>query len=141
MEGIPHLSPPPPPCHPNVLQVFCMASSGGGQGEACYPYTGTFRPVMYTPPELATRFCRSLSSVGRYSARAGQSKPFLLGCHGRTAACRITMNKQEFVQTMRTELGTQGGFSMPEFYWRISREEMSRGKFYSRIDRLDWDDM
>ena len=50
-------------------------------------------------------------------------------------------SKQEFVQTMRTELGTQGGFSMPEFYWRISREEMSRGKFYSRIDRLDWEDM
>lgn len=49
--------------------------------------------------------------------------------------------EQEFVQTMRTELGTQGGFSMPEFYWRISREEMSRGKFYSRIDRLDWEDM
>lgn len=49
--------------------------------------------------------------------------------------------KQEFVQTMRTELGTQGGFSMPEFYWRISREEMSRGKFYSRIDRLNWEDM
>eukprot|EP00903_Cladosiphon_okamuranus_P009090 g8688.t2 len=48
---------------------------------------------------------------------------------------------EEFVQTMRTELGTQGGFSMPEFYWRISREEMSRGKFYSRIDRLDWEDM
>ncbi|CAM9113656.1 unnamed protein product [Pylaiella littoralis] len=48
---------------------------------------------------------------------------------------------EEFVQTMRTELGTQGGFSMPEFYWRISREEMSRGKFYSRIDRLNWDDM
>ncbi|CAM9978392.1 unnamed protein product [Ectocarpus sp. 12 AP-2014] len=48
---------------------------------------------------------------------------------------------EEFVQTMRTELGTQGGFSMPEFYWRISREEVSRGKFYSRIDRLDWEDM
>ncbi|CAM9695145.1 unnamed protein product [Ascophyllum nodosum] len=48
---------------------------------------------------------------------------------------------EDFVQTMRTELGTQGGFSMPEFYWRISREEMKRGKFYSRIDRLDWEDM
>eukprot|EP00752_Nemacystus_decipiens_P005268 g4778.t1 len=34
---------------------------------------------------------------------------------------------EEFVQTMRTELGTQGGFSMPEFYWRISREEISNG--------------
>ena len=35
---------------------------------------------------------------------------------------------------MRNELASQAGFSMPEFYFKISREEQG-GRHYSKIDK------
>jgi len=45
---------------------------------------------------------------------------------------------EEFVAMMRNELATQVGFSMPEYFYRISREELHPGRFYSKIERNDW---
>ncbi len=55
---------------------------------------------------------------------------------------------------MSTELSGTSDFSLPEFYFRISREEADNGggggggrggagsgKFFSRIDRIRWEDM
>ena len=44
-----------------------------------------------------------------------------------------------------TELSGISDFSLPEFYFRVSREEavghIGQGKYFSRIDRIQWDDM
>uniref|UniRef100_A0A7S3Y9Z4 DNA repair protein RAD50 n=1 Tax=Heterosigma akashiwo TaxID=2829 RepID=A0A7S3Y9Z4_HETAK len=45
---------------------------------------------------------------------------------------------EEFVAMMRNELASHAGFSMPEYFYRVSREELRAGRFYSRIDRNDW---
>jgi hypothetical protein len=52
---------------------------------------------------------------------------------------------------MGTELSAVSDFSLPEFYFRVSREEDENqpntqvgtlnGRFFSRIDRIRWDDM
>ena len=49
---------------------------------------------------------------------------------------------QEFVQLMRNELSSLNTFSLPEYYFRISRqEEGNTGKFFSHIERIPWEDM
>jgi len=42
---------------------------------------------------------------------------------------------------MKTELSTHTGFSMPEKYYQIRREEGIDGKHYSKIDAIDWDEL
>jgi len=44
---------------------------------------------------------------------------------------------------MKQELGTQtqGSFSMPESYFFISRKEGNDGKHYSKIEKIDWDEL
>jgi len=42
---------------------------------------------------------------------------------------------------MKTELSTMTGFSMPENYFQVCREENHDGKFYSKINVVDWDSL
>lgn len=43
---------------------------------------------------------------------------------------------------MKSELSAISNFSMPEFYFRISRqEEGNTGKYFSHIDRCLWNDL
>ena len=50
-------------------------------------------------------------------------------------------NFQDFVSMMKQELSAQTGFSMPERYYQVSREESNDGRFYSKISAIDWDDL
>lgn len=43
-----------------------------------------------------------------------------------------------FISMMKDELSSQTGFSMPENYFHVRREQASDHKFYSKIDRCDW---
>jgi hypothetical protein len=43
---------------------------------------------------------------------------------------------------MNNELSGTSAISLPEFYFRVSREEEGEsGRFFSRIDRVRWEDM
>lgn len=42
---------------------------------------------------------------------------------------------------MKTELSSLTGFSMPEKFFRVCREEAADGKFYSKINAVDWDEL
>jgi len=48
---------------------------------------------------------------------------------------------EDFVAIMKTELASQTGFSMPEKYFQVRREEAADGKFYSKIDAIDWEEL
>ncbi|CAJ1930289.1 unnamed protein product [Cylindrotheca closterium] len=48
---------------------------------------------------------------------------------------------EDFVAIMKTELASQTGFSMPEKYFQVRREEGADGKFYSKIDAIDWEEL
>ena len=48
---------------------------------------------------------------------------------------------EEFVSMMKTELTSLTGFSMPEKYFQVRREMSSDGKYYSKIDAIDWDEL
>ena len=50
---------------------------------------------------------------------------------------------EEFVRLMSTELAAAGQLGgLPEHYFRISREEApEHGKFFSRIERVSWDEL
>ena len=43
----------------------------------------------------------------------------------------------QFVDMMNQELQAQG-HTTPEFYWRVQREDLGAGRYFSRIDRIDW---
>ncbi|KAG5180571.1 P-loop containing nucleoside triphosphate hydrolase protein [Tribonema minus] len=49
----------------------------------------------------------------------------------------VITHDEEFVGTMRTQLGSIAGFNMPEYYWCVSREQTCgpSGQFYSRMTR------
>ena len=44
---------------------------------------------------------------------------------------------------MNTELSGTSGLSVPEFYFRIAREEDDRreGKYFTKIERVRWQDI
>lgn len=48
---------------------------------------------------------------------------------------------EDFVSMMKTELSAQSGFQMPEKYFQVRREEGADGKFYSKIDAVDWEEL
>ena len=49
---------------------------------------------------------------------------------------------EDFVQLMRTELSFNSDFNLPEYYFRVYREEEGKtGKFFSHIERIPWEDM
>jgi DNA repair protein RAD50 len=53
----------------------------------------------------------------------------------------LITHDEDFVGMMKTELSSQTGFSMPEKYFQVRREEGTDGKFYSKIDAIDWDEL
>ncbi len=53
----------------------------------------------------------------------------------------IITHDEEFVSQMKIDLATHSGLSMPEKYFVVSREEASDGCFYSKIHRVDWDEI
>ena len=53
----------------------------------------------------------------------------------------LITHDEGFVTLMKDELSTQTGFSMPETYFNVHRAEASDGKFYSKIDAKDWDEL
>jgi DNA repair protein RAD50 len=53
----------------------------------------------------------------------------------------LITHDEEFVSMMKTELSTQTGFSMPEKYFQVRREQAPDGKFYSKISAIDWDEL
>jgi len=48
---------------------------------------------------------------------------------------------EEFVRMMKSELSTLTGFSMPDKYFQVRREQGVDGKFFSKIDAVDWDEL
>jgi len=53
----------------------------------------------------------------------------------------VITHDEDFVTMMKQELSAQTGFSMPERYYQVSREESNDGRFYSKISAIDWDDL
>lgn len=53
----------------------------------------------------------------------------------------LITHDEDFVTMMKTELSSQTGFNMPEKYFQVRREEGNDGKFYSKIDAIDWDEL
>lgn len=53
----------------------------------------------------------------------------------------VITHDEDFVTIMKNELSAHTGFSMPERYFQVSREEGSDGKHYSKIHAIDWDEL
>lgn len=53
----------------------------------------------------------------------------------------LITHDEDFVSMMKTELSSLTGFSMPEKYFQVRRERGIDGKYYSKIDAVDWDDL
>jgi len=50
----------------------------------------------------------------------------------------IITHDEDFVSMMKADLATQTGFSMPEKYFQVRREEGNDNRWYSKIDTIDW---
>lgn len=48
---------------------------------------------------------------------------------------------EDFVAIMKTELSSMTGFSMPEKYFEVVREQATDGKYYSKVHAKDWDEL
>jgi len=53
----------------------------------------------------------------------------------------LITHDEDFVLMMKNELQTQSNVSMPEKYFQIRREEGADGKYYSKIDAIDWEEL
>ena len=53
----------------------------------------------------------------------------------------LITHDEEFVGMMKTELSSLTGFSMPEKYFQVHREAGPDGKYYSKINAVDWDEL
>lgn len=53
----------------------------------------------------------------------------------------LITHDEDFVSMMKTELSAQSGFQLPEKYFQVRREQSSDGKYYSKIDAIDWDEL
>jgi DNA repair protein RAD50 len=53
----------------------------------------------------------------------------------------LITHDEDFVVMMKNELSTLTNVSMPEKYFQIRREEGADGKFYSKIDAIDWEEL
>ena len=62
-------------------------------------------------------------------------------CHQRNFQLILITHDEEFVSMLKVELSASTGFSMPERYFQVSREEAADGKFYSKIHAMDWDEL
>jgi DNA repair protein RAD50 len=52
----------------------------------------------------------------------------------------LITHDEEFVSMMKSELQCHSGFTMPEHYFRVYREQGSDGKYFSKIKLVDWDE-
>ena len=49
---------------------------------------------------------------------------------------------KDFVKLMNEELSSSADFTLPEYYFRVCRqEEGNSGKFFSQIERVKWEEM
>jgi DNA repair protein RAD50 len=53
----------------------------------------------------------------------------------------LITHDEDFVLMMKNELQTQSNVSMPEKYFQVRREEGADGKYYSKIDAIDWEEL
>mmetsp|Transcript_31649 Transcript_31649/g.76800 ORF Transcript_31649/g.76800 Transcript_31649/m.76800 type:complete len:1417 (+) Transcript_31649:548-4798(+) len=53
----------------------------------------------------------------------------------------LITHDEDFVVMMKNELSSLARVSMPEFYHQVRREEGADGKFYSKIDRVEWEEL
>lgn len=53
----------------------------------------------------------------------------------------VITHDEDFVAMMKNELAATAGTSMPERYFQVSREKAEDGKYYSKINALDWDEI
>lgn len=53
----------------------------------------------------------------------------------------LITHDEDFVALMKTELATHTGFSMPERYFQVSRQQGNDGCYYSKIHSIDWDEL
>jgi len=55
----------------------------------------------------------------------------------------VITHDEDFVKLMSNELAANAEFSLPEYYFRVSREESEdgQGKFFSHIERLTWQNL
>lgn len=53
----------------------------------------------------------------------------------------IITHDVEFVMFIKNELSTHTGFTMPEKYFHVFREEGNDGTHYSKINAIDWDNL
>lgn len=53
----------------------------------------------------------------------------------------LITHDEDFVGLMKNELSSLTGFSMPDKYFEICREQAPDGKFYSKIHAKDWEDL
>lgn len=60
--------------------------------------------------------------------------------HQRNFQLILITHDEEFVSIMKTELSSLTGISMPDKYFQVCREQAADGKYYSKINALDWDD-
>lgn len=47
----------------------------------------------------------------------------------------------DFIRKLKLELMSLSGFSMPEKYFSLCREQATDGKYYSKIKPLGWEDL
>ena len=67
----------------------------------------------------------------------------IIGSRAKQSNFQLIMitHDQDFVSMMKTELASQSSFDMPEKYFLVRREEGTDGKFYSKIDAIDWEEL
>lgn len=55
----------------------------------------------------------------------------------------LITHDEEFVTLLNTELSaiSRGDFSMPEKFYKVIREQAHDGKYYSKINALDWGEL
>lgn len=53
----------------------------------------------------------------------------------------LITHDEDFVLMMKNELQTLTNVSMPEKYFQVRREEGADGKYYSKIDAIDWSEL
>jgi DNA repair protein RAD50 len=53
----------------------------------------------------------------------------------------LITHDEDFVAMMKTELSGLTNFAMPEKYFQVRREATDDGKYYSKIDAIDWEEL
>lgn len=54
----------------------------------------------------------------------------------------LLFDLQEFVQLMKNELSLSNDYNVPEYYFRVFRQEDGNtGRFFSHIERIPWEEM